>query len=145
MPRDQFEPPRRSERHSPITIEADPSARSFADVQLMVKHRMVDSVDAGVPKLAASANCAHRRTAEANGVRCALSNTAGSMVGDAAAVHLDGEYAGNFTVCELGEFEVITGIRSSTRSIITIRVPIAKGSGQPEGILKIPNNDISVA
>ena len=46
---------------------------------------------------------------EANGISCALSNTAGSMVGDAAAVHLAASMPGISPLCELGEFEVVSG------------------------------------
>jgi hypothetical protein len=38
-----------------------------------------------------------------------VSNTAGNMVGDAAAVHLAASTSGIAPRCELGEFEVITG------------------------------------
>ena len=110
VPRDQFDALWEVKKHSPIKIEADQSARSFADVQLMIKHRMVDSVNTGIPKVGSIGEV--RRIAElceANGVRCALSNTAGSMVGDAAAVHLAASTPGISPLCELGEFEIITG------------------------------------
>lgn len=110
VPRDQLDALWEVKRHSPIKIEADQSARSFADVQMMIKNRMVDSINTGIPKVGSIGEV--RRIAElcdANGVRCALSNTAGSMVGDAAAVHLAASTPGIAPLCELGEFEAISG------------------------------------
>ena len=132
VPRDQFDALWEVKKHSPIKIEADQSARSFADVQLMVKHRMVDSVNTGIPKVGSIGEV--RRIAElceTNGIRCALSNTAGSMVGDAAAVHLAASTSGISPLCELGEFEVITGDPFSGLAVEkgTIRVPEGEGLG----------------
>jgi len=110
VPRDQFDALWEVKKHAPIKIEADQSCRNFADAQMLIKHRMVDSINTGLPKVGGIGEV--RRIAElceANGIRCALSNTAGSMVGDAAAVHLAATTAGIYSLCELGEFEVITG------------------------------------
>jgi L-alanine-DL-glutamate epimerase-like enolase superfamily enzyme len=110
VPRDQLDALWEVKKHSPVKIEADQSARSFADVQMMIKDRMVDSINTGIPKVGSIGEV--RRIAELceqNGIRCALSNTAGSMVGDAAAVHLAASTPGIASLCELGEFEVITG------------------------------------
>jgi L-Ala-D/L-Glu epimerase / N-acetyl-D-glutamate racemase len=108
--RDQLDALREVKQHSPIRIEADQSARSFADVQTMIKNRMVDSINTGIAKIGSIREV--RRIAElceSNGIRCALSNTAGSMVGDAAAVQLAAATPGISHLCELGEFEGITG------------------------------------
>ena len=89
VPRDQFDALWEVKKHSPIKIEADQSCRTFADAQMLIKNRMVDSINTGIPKVGSIGEV--RRIAELcelNGIRCALSNTAGSMVGDAAAVHL---------------------------------------------------------
>ncbi len=110
VPRDQLDALWEVKKHSPIKIEADQSARSFADVQMMIKNRMVDSINTGIAKVGSIGEV--RKIAdlcELNGIRCALSNTAGSMVGDAAAVHLAASTPGISPLCELGEFEVITG------------------------------------
>ena len=75
---------------------------------LLVK--AVDAVNTGIAKVGSSGEV--RKIAELcemNGIRCALSNTAGSMVGDAAALHLAVSTPGIAPLCELGEFEVITG------------------------------------
>ena len=110
VPRDQFDALWEVKKHSPIKIEADQSCRTFADAQTLIKNRMVDSINTGIPKVGSIGEV--RRIAELcemNGIRCALSNTAGSMVGDAAAVHLAASTPGIAPLCELGEFEVITG------------------------------------
>lgn len=132
VPRDQFEALREVKQHSPIKIEADQSARSFADVQRMIEDGMVDSVNTGIAKVGSIGEV--RRIAElceANGVRCALSNTAGSMVGDAACVHLAASTPGISPFCELGEFEVITGdpFAGLTVENGAIRVPDGDGLG----------------
>ena len=77
---------------------------------MLIKNRMVDSINTGIPKVGSIGEV--RRIAElceANGIRCALSNTAGSVVGDAAALHLAASTPGISPLCELGEFEVVTG------------------------------------
>jgi L-alanine-DL-glutamate epimerase-like enolase superfamily enzyme len=138
VPRDQFEALWEVKKHSPIKVEADQSARSFADVQRMIKDRMIDSVNTGIAKVGSIGEV--RRIAElceANGVRCALSNTAGSMVGDAACVHLAASVPGISPLCELGEFEVITGDPFTGLSVDkgAIRVPEGEGLGvNPRGL-----------
>jgi L-alanine-DL-glutamate epimerase-like enolase superfamily enzyme len=74
------------------------------------ENRMVDSINTGTAKAGSFAGV--RRIAELceqNRIRCALSNTAASRVGDAAAVHLASATPGISLLCELGEFEVISG------------------------------------
>lgn len=132
VPRDQLDALWEVKKHSPIKIEADQSARSFADVQMMIKNRMVDSINTGIPKVGSIAEV--RKIAELcelNGIRCALSNTAGSMVGDAAAVQLAASTPGISPLCELGEFEVITGDPFFGLSVDkgTISVPEGEGLG----------------
>src|SRR5918999_1272992 len=110
VPRDQFDALWEVKKHSPIKIEADQSVRTAADAQMLIKSRMVDSINTGIPKIGSIGEV--RRIAELcemNGIRCALSNTAGSMVGDAACVHLAASVPGISPLCELGEFEAITG------------------------------------
>lgn len=132
VPRDQLDALWEVKKHAPIKIEADQSARSFVDVQTMIRNRMVDSINTGIAKVGSIAEV--RKIAdlcEANGIRCALSNTAGSMVGDAAAVHLAASTSGISPLCELGEFEVIRGDPFIGLSVDqgTIRVPEGEGLG----------------
>jgi L-alanine-DL-glutamate epimerase-like enolase superfamily enzyme len=132
VPRDQFDALWEVKQHAPIKIEADQSCRNFADAQVLIKNRMVDSINTGIPKVGSLTEV--RRIAELceqNGIRCALSNTAGSMVGDAAAVHLAASTPGISPLCELGEFEVITGDPFFGLSVEkgTIAVPEGEGLG----------------
>lgn len=130
VPRDQFDALWEVKQHSPIKIEADQSVRSFADAQLLVKNRMVDSINTGIAKIGSIGEV--RRIAElceASGIRCALSNTAGSMVGDAAAVHLAASTPGIAPLCELGEFEVITGDPFAGLSVESGAISVPEGEG----------------
>jgi L-Ala-D/L-Glu epimerase / N-acetyl-D-glutamate racemase len=132
VPRDQFDALWEVKQHAPIKIEADQSCRTFADAQTLIRNRMVDSINTGIAKAGSIVEV--RRIAELceqNGVRCALSNTAGSMVGDAAAVHLAASTPGISPLCELGEFEVISGDPFFGLSVDkgTITVPEGEGLG----------------
>ena len=132
VPRDQFDALWEVKKHSPIKIEADQSCRNFADAQILVKNRMVDSINTGIPKVGSVGEV--RRIAElceANGIRCSLSNTAGSVVGDAAALHLAVSTQGISPLCELGEFEVITGDPFFGLAVTngTLEVPEGEGLG----------------
>jgi L-alanine-DL-glutamate epimerase-like enolase superfamily enzyme len=132
VPRDQFDALWEVKKHSPIKIEADQSVRTVAEAQMVIRNRMVDSINTGIPKIGSIGEV--RRIAELcemNGIRCALSNTAGSMVGDAAAVHLAASTPGISPLCELGEFEVITGDPFFGLAVAkgTISVPEGEGLG----------------
>jgi L-alanine-DL-glutamate epimerase-like enolase superfamily enzyme len=132
VPRDQLDALWEVKKHSPVKIEADQSARSFADVQMMIKNRMVDSINTGIPKVGSIGEVKKiAELCELNGIRCALSNTAGSMVGDAAAVHLAASTPGIAPLCELGEFEVISGDPFAGLKVDrgSIRVPEGEGLG----------------
>jgi L-alanine-DL-glutamate epimerase-like enolase superfamily enzyme len=132
VPRDQFDALGEVKKRSPVKIEADQSVRSAADAQMLIKNRMIDAVNTGIAKAGSITEV--RKIAELcelNGIRCALSNTAGSMVGDAAALHLAASTPGVAPLCELGEFEVITGDPFSGLSVVkgSIRVPDGEGLG----------------
>ena len=130
VPRDQFDALWEVKRHAPIKIEADQSCRNFSDAQMLVKNRMVDAINTGIPKVGGIGEV--RRIAELceqNGIRCALSNTAGSMVGDAAAVHLAASTPGIAPLCELGEFEVITGDPFFGLTIDNGKIGVPEGEG----------------
>jgi len=130
VPRDQLDALWEVKKHSPIKIEADQSVRTVADAQMVIKNRMVDSINTGIPKVGSIGEV--RRIAELcelNGIRCALSNTAGSMVGDAAAVHLAASAPGIAPLCELGEFEVITGDPFFGLSVEKGAISVPEGEG----------------
>ena len=138
VPRDQLDALWEVKKHSPIKIEADQSVRTVADAQMLIKNRMVDAVNTGVQKAGGISEV--RRIAELcemAGIRCALSNTAGSMVGDAAALHLAASTPGIAPLCELGEFEVVSGDPFVGLSVEkgSIRVPDGEGLGvKPRGV-----------
>jgi len=130
VPRDQLDALWEVKKHSPIKIEADQSVRTVADAQMVIKNRMVDSINTGIPKVGSIGEV--RRIAELcelNGIRCSLSNTAGSMVGDAAAVHLAASAPGIAPLCELGEFEVITGDPFFGLSVEKGAISVPEGEG----------------
>ena len=130
VPRDQFDALREVKKHSPIKIEADQSVRTVAEAHTVIKNRMVDSINTGIAKVGSIGDV--RRIAELcemNGIRCALSNTAGSMVGDAAAVHLAASTPGISPLCELGEFEVITGDPFFGLSVEKGSISVPEGDG----------------
>jgi L-Ala-D/L-Glu epimerase / N-acetyl-D-glutamate racemase len=137
VPRDHFDALREVRQHSPIKIEADQSARTVADAYMLIKNGMVDAINTSIQKVGGIQEV--RKIAalcEMNGVRCALSNTAGSMVGDAAAVHLAASTPGIAPLCELGEFEVITGDPFAGLKVSqgSIAVPPGEGLGiTPKG------------
>jgi L-alanine-DL-glutamate epimerase-like enolase superfamily enzyme len=110
VPRDQLGALWEVKKHAPIKIEADQSVRTVADAAYLIRERMVDSINTGIQKVGGIQEV--RKIAELceqAGIGCALSNTAGSMVGDAAAVHLAASMPGISPLCELGEFEVVSG------------------------------------
>jgi L-alanine-DL-glutamate epimerase-like enolase superfamily enzyme len=132
VPRDHFDALWEVKKRSPVKIEADQSVRSAADAQMLIKNRMIDAVNTGIAK-AGSISEVRKIAAlcELNGIGCALSNTAGSMVGDAAALHLAASTPGIAPLCEIGEFDVITGDPFFGLSVDkgTIRVPEGEGLG----------------
>jgi L-alanine-DL-glutamate epimerase-like enolase superfamily enzyme len=137
VPRDHFDALREVKEHSPIKIEADQSARTVADAYMLIKNGMVDAINTSIQKVGGIQEVKKiAALCEMNGIRCALSNTAGSMVGDAAAVHLAASTPGIAPLCELGEFEVITGDPFSGLKVTqgAIKVPEGEGLGvRPKG------------
>src|SRR5713226_3168807 len=132
VPRDHFDALREVKKHSPIKIEADQSVRTVADAYMLIKNGVVDAINTSIQKVGGIQEV--RKIAELcemNGVRCALSNTAGSMVGDAAAVHLAASTPGIAPLCELGEFEVIIGDPFVGLKVAqgAIKVPEGEGLG----------------
>lgn len=110
VPRSQIQALREVKKHSPIKIEADQSVRTAADAYSLIQNRVVDAINTSIQKAGGISEV--RRIAELcemTGIRCALSNTAGSMVGDAAALHVAASFPGISPLCELGEFEAVSG------------------------------------
>jgi L-alanine-DL-glutamate epimerase-like enolase superfamily enzyme len=125
-------------RSRPIKIEADQAVRTAVDAYNLVRNRMIDAINTGVQKVGGIHEA--RKIAELcelNGIRCALSNTAGSMVGDAVALHLAAAVPAIAPLAEIGEFETITGDPFVGLKVEkgSIRLPDGNGLGvQPKGV-----------
>lgn len=110
VPRAQIDALWEVKKYSPVKVEADQAVRTVEDAYHLVRNRMVDAINTSIQKAGGIHEV--RKIAELceqAGVRCALSNTAGSMVGDAAALHLAAAIPGISEFAELGEFENVTG------------------------------------
>jgi L-alanine-DL-glutamate epimerase-like enolase superfamily enzyme len=110
VPRAQIDALREIKRKSPVQIEADQSANSVAEAYRLIKQGAVDSINTSIQKAGGFSEA--RRIAELcalGSVACHLGNTAGSMVGDAADLHLAAACGAISPLCELGEFETVDG------------------------------------
>ncbi|MGH7768168.1 MAG: mandelate racemase/muconate lactonizing enzyme family protein [Candidatus Binatia bacterium] len=108
VPRAQIQALKEIKLKSPIQIEGDQSANSVAEAYRLIQQGAVDSINTSPQKAGGFAEA--RRIAELcsiGGVACHLSNTAGCMVGDAAALHLAVSCGSISSLCELGEFETV--------------------------------------
>lgn len=110
VPRSQIQALREVKEHSPVKVEADQSVRTAADAYALIQNRAVDAINTSIQKAGGIREVARiAELCELAGIGCALSNTAGSMVGDAAALHLAAANPSISALCELGEFESVTG------------------------------------
>jgi L-alanine-DL-glutamate epimerase-like enolase superfamily enzyme len=110
VPRNQIENLIDVKKHSPIKIEADQSVSTAFDAYRLIREGGIDAINTSPLKAGGISEV--RKIAELceiGGIQCALSNTAGSMTGDAAALHLAASLPSASTYCEIGEFEAITG------------------------------------
>ena len=116
----------------PVTVEADESAASLADVMYLVSNRVVDAVSLKIPKLGGLRNTiAAARICEAGHVRYRMGAAVGSRLLSAHAMHMaaclpDVDYA-----CELGEFarlldDPFEGIEIENGRL---NLPVGPGSG----------------
>ena len=129
VPRFQTQALLEVKKHAPIRVEADQSVWSVADAYRLIQNGAVDSINTSILK--AGGIFEARQIAEMcamAGVGCVLGNTAGSVVGDAAALHLACSVAGISRRCELGEFETVSDD------------PI-KGPRVEKGVLKVPHTE----
>jgi L-alanine-DL-glutamate epimerase-like enolase superfamily enzyme len=132
VPRAQIQALKEIKRKSPIQIEADQSVNSFAEAYGLIKQGAVDSINTSPQKAGGFSEA--RRIAELcalAGVACHLSNTAGSMVGDAAALHLAVSCGAISSLCELGEFETVENdpFQGLTIKEGMLHLPVAPGLG----------------
>lgn len=129
VPRSQLEALCEVRRHSPVKIEADQSVVSAADALRLVSDRAVDSINTSIQKAGGFVEA--RRIAELcaiTGIHCVLGNTAGSVVGDAAALHLALSSMSASLPCEIGEFECVSGDPFTSLEV-------------RDGVLKAPDKD----
>jgi L-alanine-DL-glutamate epimerase-like enolase superfamily enzyme len=132
VPRSQIEALQEVKKHSPIKIEADQSVRTLEEAHRLIQNRVVDALNTSIQKVGGIHDV--RRIAELcdlAGVGCAFSNTAGSMVGDAAALHLAASIPSMSSFCELGEFETVSGDPFAGLKVTNgaLRLPEAEGLG----------------
>jgi L-alanine-DL-glutamate epimerase-like enolase superfamily enzyme len=110
VPRHQREALCEVKNDSPISIEADQSVRSVEDAYELIRDGAVDSINTGIQKVGGIIEAKKiAELCELAGVQCALSNTGGSMLGDAAALQLAASASGISSLCEIGEFEAVMG------------------------------------
>jgi L-alanine-DL-glutamate epimerase-like enolase superfamily enzyme len=132
VPRAQREALAEVKRHSPVKIEADQSVRTAADAYELIRMRAVDAINTSIQKAGGIGEAKKiAELCELAGIRCALSNTAGSMVGDAAALQLAAAVPGISPLCELGEFESVSGDPFTGLKIENgiLRLPEGEGLG----------------
>ena len=90
----------------PVTVEADESAASLADVMNLVSNRIVDAVSLKIPKLGGLRNTlAAARICEVGHVQCRMGAAVGSRLLSAQAMHIAATLPGLDYACELGEFD----------------------------------------
>ena len=110
VPRAQIDALWEVKKFSPIKVEADQAVRTVEDAYHLIRNGVVDAINTSIQKAGGIREV--RRIAELcdlGGIRCAVSNTAGIMVGDAAALHLAAAIPGISEFAELGEFENVSG------------------------------------
>src|SRR5882672_2089963 len=89
-----------------VTVEADETAASLADVMHLVSERIVDAVSLKIPKLGGLRNTlAAARICEAGQVAYRMGAAVGSRLLSAQAMHLAATLPRIDYACELGEFD----------------------------------------
>lgn len=132
VPRSHVEALKEIKMNVPVQIEADQSANSVSEAYRLIKESAVDSINTSIQK--AGGFFEARRIAEIcslGGVDCHVGNTAGSMIGDAAALHLAVSCGNISPLCELGEFETVEGDPFSGLVVEggRLKIPEADGLG----------------
>lgn len=116
--------------HSSIKIEADQSASSVHEAYQLIRENACDSINTSILK----AGGVHQARQIADmcaltGVECGLSNIAGCMVGDAAALHLALSAPGVSQFCEIGEFERISDDPFTGIQVVNGKLKVPDGPG----------------
>ena len=116
--------------HSSIKIEADQSASSVHEAYQLIRKGACDSINTSILK--AGGIHAARQIADMcalTGIECGVSNIAGCMVGDAAALHLALSAPGVSQYCEIGEFEVISDDPFTGMQVVDGKLKVPEGPG----------------
>jgi L-Ala-D/L-Glu epimerase / N-acetyl-D-glutamate racemase len=116
----------------PVTVEADESAASIADVFRLVSERAVDAVSLKIPKLGGLRNTiAAARICEAGGVHYRMGAAVGSRLLAAQAMHCAAALPRIDAPCELGEFDRLLDDPFEGIAIVagTLALPEGPGSG----------------
>jgi L-alanine-DL-glutamate epimerase-like enolase superfamily enzyme len=114
----------------PITVEADESAASLADVMHLVSSRIVDAVSLKIPKLGGLRNTlAAARICEAGHIRYRMGAAVGSRLLSAHAMHLAAALPQLDYACELGEFDRLLDDPFEGIEIENGRLALPKGPG----------------
>ena len=115
---------------SPVTVEADESAASLADVVHLVSNRIVDAVSLKIPKLGGLRNTvAAARICEAGHVRYRMGAAVGSRLLSAHAMHMAACLPGIDYACELGEFARLLDDPFEGIEIENGRLTLPEGAG----------------
>jgi len=113
-----------------VTVEADESAASLADVMRLVSERIVDAVSLKIPKLGGLRNTlAAARVCEAGAVPYRMGAAVGSRLLSAQAMHLAAALPGIGYACELGEFDRLLDDPFTGVEIAQGRLKVPEGSG----------------
>jgi L-alanine-DL-glutamate epimerase-like enolase superfamily enzyme len=114
----------------PVTVEADESAGSVANVMQLVSNRVVDAVSLKIPKLGGLRNTlAAARICEAGHVRYRMGAAVGSRLLSAQAMHLAATLRGVDYACELGEFDRLLDDPFEGIEIADGRLSVPQGPG----------------
>jgi L-alanine-DL-glutamate epimerase-like enolase superfamily enzyme len=122
---------------STIKIEADQSADSVHEAYKLISANMCDSINTSILKAGGVQQAKQIADMCAlTGVDCGVSNTAGCMVGDAAALHLALSAPGVSAFCEIAEFETISGDPFSGIRVVNGKLKVPEGPGL--GVTRTP-------
>ncbi|MBI4529080.1 MAG: mandelate racemase/muconate lactonizing enzyme family protein [Deltaproteobacteria bacterium] len=119
-------------QNSPIPIEADQTVRTVNDALRAIRLGAAQIITTSPQK--AGGILQAKRVADlcqVAGIQCIVSNVAGSLINDAAAIHLIAASVSTTLPCEVGQFERVSG--DPARGLIVqdgeIHVPSGPGLG----------------
>jgi L-alanine-DL-glutamate epimerase-like enolase superfamily enzyme len=110
LPADDWEGMVHLRKNSPIPIEADQTVRSVADALQAIRLGAAHVITTSPQKVGGILQA--KKVAdlcEVSGIGCIVSNVAGSLLNDAAALQVIAASGSTYMPCEVGEFERVTG------------------------------------